>query len=273
MEAVACGMSPLQAKIYQDYLQDTFEFIKNRSEIEKADLGRYHIEILAKLTRLRQICCHPALITNDLTESSGKIETLMYLLEEARSSSHRCLIFSSFTSALAIIEKHLKSLNLNYFYIDGKTKASERQALVDRFNEGEADVFLISLKAGGSGLNLTGADTVILFDPWWNPAVENQATDRAHRFGQDKTVQVYRLITKNSIEEHMLALQARKKALVEGVIEEGAYDGDSLSIEQLNGLIFDAMQSFNEEKKSHSGDNIGLSPHSIIDDLENFDSM
>ena len=142
-------------------------------------------------------------------------------MEGALGSGHRILLFSQFTSMLSIIEKSLKKKDISYFYLSGKTPATERSSMVSRFNEGEGQVFLLSLKAGGTGLTLTGADTVIHYDPWWNPAVEEQATDRAYRIGQDKVVQVFRLITRNTIEEKIQLLQERKREMIDMVIKPG----------------------------------------------------
>lgn len=243
-DIVYCGMEEQQAMLYQNFLQDTYSNLQDVSTIEQRKKARYQIELLAKIIRLRQICCHPLLVQKSYTGHSGKLETLKFLMKEAKSSGHRVLIFSSFSSALKIIKEQLQALDFNCFYLDGQTKAVDRQKLVDRFNAGEGDCFLISLKAGGSGLNLTGADTVIHFDPWWNPAAEHQASDRAHRIGQTKKVQVYKLVTKHSIEEHILLLQEKKKDLFAGVLKQSEVSQDSLSLEQLNTLIQDTLESF-----------------------------
>jgi len=140
---------------------------------------------------------------------SGKLEQLLEILEDALGGGHRVLLFSQFTSMHTIIKTKLVEQGVAFFYLDGRTPAKERMELVNRFNDGERSVFLISLKAGGTGLNLTGADVVIHYDPWWNPAVEDQATDRAHRIGQKNVVQVYKMITKDSIEEKIFELQQK----------------------------------------------------------------
>src|SRR5690606_14581625 len=154
----------------------------------------------AALTRLRQICCHPSTFIDNYQGGSGKLDLLMDVISEAIANDHRILVFSQFTSMLRIIEKELKELEIPYFYLEGSTPTQDRNDFVKRFNGGEGKVFLISLKAGGTGLNLTGADTVIHYDPWWNPAVEDQATDRAYRIGQQNKVHVMKLITKGTIE-------------------------------------------------------------------------
>ena len=143
----------------------------------------------------------------------------MSLVEELREGKHRALIFSQFVKHLSLIRESLDEREIEYQYLDGATPAKERQRRVDAFQDGEGDLFLISLKAGGTGLNLTGADYVIHLDPWWNPAVEDQATDRAHRIGQERPVTVYRLVTEGTIEEQILALHADKRELVAGVLD------------------------------------------------------
>lgn len=208
-----------QKEIYMGYL----EKVKGELEMSYKEEGfnRSRIKILAALTRLRQICCDPSIFLENYTGSSSKLELLEELLEELMEGKHRVLIFSQFTSMLKNIKLLLDRKDISYFYLDGSTKALKRIEMVDEFNEGDKKVFLISLKAGGTGLNLTGADTVIHFDPWWNPAVEDQATDRAYRIGQTKTVHVIKIVTKGTIEEKIYALQELKKQIVEKVIQPG----------------------------------------------------
>lgn len=177
------------------------------------------LRILAGLTRLRQICCHPGLFVEGYKGSSAKFEQLLQILEESKLSRRRVLIFSQFTKMLELIGREITKSNQTYFYLDGQTPSEKRIELCDRFNDGERDVFLISLKAGGTGLNLTGADTVILYDLWWNPAVEEQAASRAHRMGQKNTVQVIKLIARGTIEEKMNELQEKKKNLIADIID------------------------------------------------------
>ena len=179
------------------------------------------IRILALLTRLRQLCCHPSLFVEDYAGGSGKLELLEEIVREAVDGGHRALIFSQFTGLLALIQPVLTAAGIAWHYLDGATPAAERIRLVNSFNAGDRDVFLISLKAGGTGLNLTGADVVIHCDPWWNPAVEDQATDRAYRIGQQNVVQVFKLVAKNTVEEKILALQDKKRALVDALIQPG----------------------------------------------------
>ena len=177
--------------------------------------------MLSAITELRQICCHPALCLPDYDGMSGKLELLMDILPGSLAAGRRALIFSQFTSMLHIIEKRLTQEGISYLYLDGDTPASQRLELTERFNGGETNVFLISLKAGGTGLNLTGADLVIHYDPWWNPTAEEQATGRAHRIGQTKKVEVLRLVVHHSIEEQVLKMSARKRSLFDKLITPG----------------------------------------------------
>jgi SNF2 family DNA or RNA helicase len=208
-----------QKRVYLAYLEQ----IKGRIEEDIRDKGfeKSRIQILAGLTRLRQICCHPSLFIENYNGESGKMELLLELLEELKEGGHRVLLFSQFTGALKLIKGHLEMRNISYFYLDGSTKADCRTDMVKAFNQGFRDTFLISLKAGGTGLNLTGADTVIHFDLWWNPAVEEQATDRAHRIGQQSAVQVMKLITRGTIEEKIFKLQQKKRELINSVLQPG----------------------------------------------------
>ncbi|MDO0825037.1 DEAD/DEAH box helicase [Desulfosporosinus nitroreducens] len=208
-----------QKKLYVAYLQEAKS--KIAQEIATVGFNKSHMKILAALTRLRQICCHPSMFIENYTGESGKMLLLQEILTDALDSGHRILIFSQFTTMLDIIQSHLISENIEHFYLSGSTKAVERLNMANSFNSNQGKVFLISLKAGGTGLNLTGADMVIHYDPWWNPAVEDQATDRAHRIGQNNAVQVIKLITQGTIEEKINVLQARKKKLVDSVIQPG----------------------------------------------------
>ncbi len=176
-------------------------------------------QVLAALTRLRLLASHPRLYDGQSSVASSKMRRLLELLEELRSEGHRALVFSQFTSHLALVREELERAGFTYLYLDGATPAGARAKLIASFQEGQGDVFLISLKAGGTGINLTAADYVIHLDPWWNPAVEDQATDRAHRIGQTRPVTVYRLIARGTIEEQILSLHSDKRALVAGVLE------------------------------------------------------
>ena len=183
-------------------------------------IERSHIQVLAALTRLRQICCHPSLFIKDYKEGSSKLDQCMEIINDAVESGHKILLFSGYTSMFDLIEKEFEKNNVKYFKLTGATKVDERIKMVDEFNENkDIKVFLISLKAGGTGLNITGADMVIQYDPWWNASAENQATDRAYRIGQKNNVQVYKLITKNSIEEKIYELQQKKSQLIDNMLD------------------------------------------------------
>lgn len=208
-----------QKKLYAAYLaelkQDALKHLKQNT------FQKNRIKFLAGLTRLRQLCCHPSLFVEGYTGSSAKFEQLMGILEECRLSGRRVLVFSQFTQMLSIIGGKLAREGTPFFYLDGQTPPPDRVELCNRFNNGAGNLFLISLKAGGTGLNLTGADTVILYDLWWNPAVEQQAADRAHRMGQQNEVHVIRLIAKGTIEEKINELQQKKMSLIDEVIHSG----------------------------------------------------
>ena len=208
-----------QKKIYMAYLQDIKGEISK--DINELGFDRSRIRILAALTRLRQLCCHPSLFIENYSGESGKMQLLEEIIEESVGSGHRILLFSQFTGMLQLIKNRLREMKIPTLYLDGSTPVNERGYLVNSFNEGLGKVFLISLKAGGTGLNLTGADTVIHYDPWWNPAVEDQATDRSYRIGQKKSVYVMKLVTKGTIEEKILALQEKKRDLIDAVIQPG----------------------------------------------------
>lgn len=201
------------------------------------DFRKNKLKILAELTRIRQICCDPSLIYEDYDGGSAKREACMALIGQAMEGEHRMLIFSQFTSMLELLERELCDRHIDYYKITGDTPKEKRIELVHDFNKGDTPVFLISLKAGGTGLNLTGADVVIHYDPWWNLAVQNQATDRAHRIGQTNVVTVYKLIAKGSIEEKILQMQESKKDLAEEIL--GGENGglSALSKDELLALL------------------------------------
>lgn len=220
MESVLMAeLPPEQRRVYDAALLQKRERV-NRI-LQDRGLGRGRAEVLSAITELRQICCHPALCLPDYDGLSGKLELLMDVLPGSLAAGRRALIFSQFTSMLHIIEKRLSQAGIPYLYLDGETPAAKRLELTERFNNGEADVFLISLKAGGTGLNLTGADLVIHYDPWWNPTAEEQATGRAHRIGQTKKVEVLRLVVHHSIEEQVLKMGDRKRRLFDKLITPG----------------------------------------------------
>ena len=214
-----CDMTKAQRQIYRTFLEQSRRDLEQ--EVDQNGYARSQIYILALLTRLRQICCHPSLFIRQYEGGSGKMLLLEELLEDSFASGHRVLLFSQFTSMLELIRLKVAEKGIVPFYIDGQVPAEDRVSQVRRFNEGENKLFLVSLRAGGTGLNLTGADTVIHYDPWWNPAVEEQATDRAYRIGQENVVQVFKLYTRHSVEEKILALQERKQNLIESIIKPG----------------------------------------------------
>lgn len=226
-------MSKEQKKVYLAQLKQMQVKVRGMS---KETLVKNSVAILAGLTRLRQICDTPALFVDDYPGESGKLTQLLEILQQAQENQHRVLIFSQFTGMLNIIAAALKQQGLDSFMLQGNTKPKDRLAMVDAFNAGKKSVFLISLKAGGTGLNLTGADTVILVDLWWNPAVEDQATARAHRIGQTKTVEVYRLITKGTIEEQIYKLQEEKRNFVDQVLS-GTENKGSLTAEEVRLIL------------------------------------
>lgn len=222
-----------QKAIYLAQLQQMRDHL---AQVSEQEFQRSRVEILSGLMRLRQICDTPALFMEDYQGASGKLDSLRDLLVQVADGGHRVLIFSQFKGMLEKIEQELPDLGLTSFKITGSTPAKERQDMTKAFNQGERDAFLISLKAGGVGLNLTGADTVILVDLWWNPAVEAQAIGRAHRMGQEETVEVYRLVTKGTIEEKIQELQEQKKHLVSQVLD-GTESRGSLTLAEIREIL------------------------------------
>lgn len=213
---ISVKMTPKQEEIYYAYLKESLWAIENNIKQHGRDKASF--DILSRITHLRQICDHPALFLDNYDGQSAKLQTLIELLRESLDGGHQVLVFSQFTSMLSLIRDQLDQNELDYYYLDGSVKIDQRQELVKGFNHGQRKIFLISLKAGGTGLNLVGADVVIHVDPWWNPAVEQQATDRAYRIGQKNNVQVYKLITAHTIEEKIYQLQESKKDLIDSLI-------------------------------------------------------
>lgn len=212
-----CHLSEIQQELYRSYAASAREELSQL--VKKEGFDRVQIHVLATLTRLKQICCHPAIFAKDKPEGgdSAKYEMLIELLQTLMEGKHKTVIFSQYTRMLNIIREDLQKQGIRFEYLDGSSK--NRLSIVKKFNEDETiPIFLVSLKAGGSGLNLVGADTVIHYDMWWNPAVENQATDRVHRIGQKNRVSSYKLITLNTIEEKILELHNRKQGLVKDVV-------------------------------------------------------
>lgn len=229
-------MQEEQLKLYLSYMSDARKEVKQ--EIADNGFEKSQIKILALLMRLRQICCHPSLFISNYKGESSKLNQCIELLKDAILSGHKILLFSGYSSMLEIIEKELKKENIKYFKLTGQTKVGDRIKLVDEFNSNdEIKVFLISLKAGGTGLNLIGADMVIHYDPWWNLSAENQATDRTYRIGQKKNVQVYKLITKDSIEEKIYDLQERKANLAKTMLSTETTFINKLSKEDIMALF------------------------------------
>ncbi len=223
-----------QKKLYYSYVE------KFKNDFEKNTDVNLKFKILSALTRLRQICCEPKIILNEYNHGSSKMEILMEILENNIKNNKKVIVFSNFTSVLNIIKTLLIKNNIRYTYLDGSTPAKERIDIVNKFNKDDSNVFLISLKAGGFGLNITSVEIVVHFDPWWNNAVENQATDRAHRIGQKNVIQVIKLITKGTIEEKIFDIQHKKNTLIKSIIKDNELDYNlisKMSIDELKSLF------------------------------------
>jgi superfamily II DNA or RNA helicase len=236
-QSIECEMTAAQKKAYREIvLRARREILR---EVDEHGIGRAQLSILAALTKLRQICCHPGLVGDhwrEDPEASGKFVAFLELIDSIVESGHRVLVFSSFTEMLGLMREALDARKLTYSYLDGATK--NRQKVLEDFKRDDGPpIFLMSLKAGGVGLTVTEADYVILYDPWWNPAIERQAIDRTHRIGQTKPVTAYRLVTLGSVEEKIQALQSRKQALADSVIATDAAFAKSLTREDLDDLF------------------------------------
>lgn len=227
-------MSPKERDFYEALRLNAIDNISQSGQ--PANAGEQRIRMLAELVKLRQACCNPKLVMAETDIPSAKLAALDALLEELTLNNHKALIFSQFVGHLRLIKQHIQAKGLSYQYLDGSTPQKERQKRVNAFQSGEGDIFLISLKAGGSGLNLTAADYVIHMDPWWNPAVEEQASDRAHRMGQIRPVTIYRLITKNTIEEKIVALHQHKRDLADKLLS-GNESVTKLSVDDMLNLL------------------------------------
>ncbi|WP_462416815.1 SNF2 helicase associated domain-containing protein [Eubacterium ramulus] len=227
-------MTGEQQDLYQAHIQ-RLQILLSKQSPEEFDRSR--IQILSELTKLRQLCCDPALLYEKYTSGSAKLDLCLDLIRNAMESGHKMLVFSQFTTMLDRIAERLQKEHIPYFMLTGATTKQERIRLVTEFNQDETPVFLISLKAGGTGLNLTAADIVIHFDPWWNTAVQNQATDRVHRIGQTNRVLVYKLIAQNSIEENIVKLQEQKAELAEQILGCDNLGSPSFSREELLELL------------------------------------
>lgn len=224
-----------QEKVFYEALRRNA--LQKLEEEPESNQGSQHLKILAAIMKLRRAACHPNLVTEGKSFSTSSKSTLFInTLQELLDNGHKIIVFSQFVDHLNILKSHIEKLNISYQYLDGQTSKKKRQTAIDNFQNGLSDVFLISLKAGGTGINLTNADYVIHTDPWWNPAVEDQATDRAHRIGQTRPVTVYRLITKNTIEEKILDLHAHKRELADSLLE-GSNASAKLSADELMKLL------------------------------------
>ena len=222
------GLSEEEMAIYENIRTRTLSGLQS----EKIN----PIEALMALTKLRQAACSPELVDKHLTIPSSKIRVFLELVSELKENKHRALVFSQFTSFLALVRQALDKAGIEYLYLDGSVPAAQRKKLVETFQNGDMPLFLISLKAGGTGLNLTAADYVIHLDPWWNPAVEDQASDRAYRIGQKRPVTIYKLISEKTVEQKILELHKTKKNLADALLE-GSDVAKKLSKEEILELL------------------------------------
>ena len=235
---VMAQMGPKQKKLYLSYQDRIALQIQHMVRAgDPSGLGREKLKVLAELTRLRQICCDPRLCIEGYQDGSAKLETCLELVSQAVDAGHKALVFSQFASMLDLLALRLSEAHLSYFQLTGQTSKEARERLVRRFQEGEADVFLVSLKAGGVGLNLTAADVVIHYDPWWNVAAQDQATDRAYRIGQRRDVTVFKLICEGTVEERILKMQESKRGLAESVLGAEAVRSATLTRDDVLALL------------------------------------
>ncbi len=230
-------LSPEERAFYEAMRRNALENLLNKRVDRDTQPGQEHLQVLAEIMRLRRAACHPRLVKdNPGIKHSAKMSLFEEVVQELRDNNHKALVFSQFVGHLKLLEERLKAMKVKYQYLDGSTPLKKREERINAFQAGEGDVFLISLKAGGTGLNLTAADYVIHMDPWWNPAIEDQATDRAHRIGQERPVTVYRLVSENTIEEKILELHARKRDLADALLA-GTDVSAKLNAEELMKLI------------------------------------
>jgi SNF2 family DNA or RNA helicase len=234
-ETIWCELEGAERRLYDELRQHYRATLLGI--IERRGMGRSKLQVLEALLRLRQAACHPGLLDKTrASQSSAKLDALLPQLAEVREEGHKAIVFSQFTSLLAILRHHLDAEGVQYEYLDGQTR--DREERVSRFQEDEeCRLFLVSLKAGGLGLNLTAADYVFLLDPWWNPAVEAQAIDRAHRIGQTRPVFAYRLIARETVEERILDLQRQKRDLADAIITEDNSVIGNLTRDELEALL------------------------------------
>ena len=227
-------LSSEETAFYEALRRDSLAILDSSEEAA----GAKHLKILAAITKLRRSCCHTRLVNADLALDSSKLAAFGEIVEELLDNKHKALVFSQFVDHLQLIKDFVEQRGITYQYLDGSTPSKERQQRVDAFQRGEGELFLISLKAGGVGLNLTAADYVIHMDPWWNPAVEDQASDRAHRMGQQRPVTIYRMIAKHTIEEKIVALHSHKRDLADSLLD-GADISGKMSADDLLRLMKD----------------------------------
>jgi SNF2 family DNA or RNA helicase len=232
-------LSVEELALYEATRRQAIERIQDASNNDHP--GGQRIKILAEIMRLRRVCCHPSLIMPDTTITGSKLTAFGETINELRENNHKALVFSQFVGHLAILRKHLDEQKIPYQYLDGSTPVAQRKKRVKAFQAGEGDVFLISLKAGGAGLNLTAADYVLHMDPWWNPAVEDQASDRAHRMGQKRPVTIYRFIAKNTIEDKIVKLHHQKRDLADSLLE-GSDRSGTISLKDIMKLVEESAQ-------------------------------
>jgi SNF2 family DNA or RNA helicase len=225
-------LSDDEAALYEAMRRQALENLESNA----LESGQKHLRILAELTKLRQMCCHPRLVFPESEVSSSKLALLEEIVAEIVANGHKALIFSQFVSNLQLVRDRMHSMGLECRYLDGSTPRRVRDEEIAAFQSGQGDVFLISLRAGGMGINLTAADYVIHLDPWWNPAVEDQAADRAHRIGQDRPVTVYRLVTEGTVEEKIVQLHGEKRDLADSLLE-GSDVSHKVDAEELMQLL------------------------------------
>jgi len=228
-------LSPEERTFYEALRRNAMQTMAASQE-QGGQAGAQHLQVLAEIMKLRRACCHPQLVIADSLISSAKLQAFEELVEELIEGRHKALVFSQFVGHLHLLRDLLDKKGISYQYLDGSTSVAKRKKGVNAFQAGEGDIFLISLKAGGSGLNLTAADYVIHMDPWWNPAVEDQASDRAHRMGQKRPVTIYRLVAKDTIEDKIVDLHAHKRDLANSLLEGGEVSG-KMSVSDMMALI------------------------------------
>jgi SNF2 family DNA or RNA helicase len=223
-------LSDKEMAFYETLRREAINLIENNDGTN----GMQHLQALAELTKLRLACCNTALVNNKIQLPSSKLEAFFEIVDELRANKHRALVFSQFVGHLSIVRKELDRQGIPYQFLDGSTSIPNRELAVRAFQSGKGELFLISLKAGGLGLNLTAADYVLHLDPWWNPAIEDQASDRAHRIGQLRPVTIYRLVAKNTIEEKIVRLHATKRDLADSLLDGTDQSARLSTIDLLN---------------------------------------